>query len=149
MSNIQQLWLAPEESATDNVFQRIDEEGQRGDTAVDGYIDNQSDARVKIGMLRRDLARNIKRACEDDAIHLYDGRVLSRNAEIQRIAEAFGFKAQGFCLRFGLGEETRKAFGFFGGIRTAGLVYFRASGSSHLQWAVIVDKFVARRRDLC
>lgn len=129
---IREKYLKP-----DTEFQRLDDGEQAGDTSADGNTDTRPEARINVELLGRDIARHLKRAGEESSVRPYDARVLPGYGEFQSIAEAFGSEVQGFGMRVGLDADARKRYGFFGGVRTSGVVFLRDTGGDRPHLSVL------------
>jgi hypothetical protein len=116
----------------------VDGQGPAGDTAIYGQPDTRPEAGINLKLLGRDIAAHLGVSQREfDAANPYDARVLPGNGELQSIADAFGSEVQGFGLRVGLDQDTRKKYGYFGGVRTSGVLFLRHRGNDRPHLAVL------------
>ena len=116
---------------------QVDGGAKAGDTADHGQPDTRPEAEYNIGVLDRAIARHLDGARAGTAVHPYDARILPGNAELSKLAEAFGSEIQGFRLRPDLLAEDREKYGYFGGVRTGGIVFLRSDDGDRPHLAVL------------
>ncbi len=116
----------------------VDDAGRDGDTVTHGQPDARPEARINLELLGRDIAAFLGESQREfDAVRPYDARVLPGAEDLQRIADAFGSEVQGFGMRVGLDDAARKKYGFFGGVRTSGVLFLRDQGGDRPHLAVL------------
>lgn len=131
----------------------VDDAGKAGDTSTDGQPDTRPEARINIGLLGRDIAAYLGESrAKLDEVHPYVGRRIPQGEALGEIAQAFNAEIQGFGLRPGLTPAQEGHYGFFGGVRTSGVVFLRTEGNDRPHLAVLghelAHELASKRPDL-